>query len=212
MQKPLPELSTSSSMSKADFVTSLIFFVLGLYMIVEGLGMPGAGGFIEVGGEPGKVPVLLGVIIALLAIVLLFRAVVEGGHRLTQKTAGDVDEPSGAFRCTITAFGCALYAVGLLGSTIGGWTVMYQEATVLFICLFIVGFEWQSAPELGQKRWSRLLEKRPSVAAWLQSVFGFVTASQAPYLWLIFTALVQALLVAWGVTYLFEQEFYVKLP
>jgi hypothetical protein len=201
-----------SSMSKADFVTSLIFFVLGIYMIVEGLGMPGAGGFIEVGGEPGKVPVLLGAIITLFAIILLVRSVSERGYKLMQKADGEGPGPSGALRCAVTAIGCGFYAVGLLGAKFFGWTVMYQEATTLFIFLFIVGFEWQSATELGYHRWSRLQARRPSLAIWMQGTFGFISSARAPYLWLIFTALVQALLVAWGVTYLFEQEFYVKLP
>ena len=53
---------TPTPMAKADFISALVFLVLGVYMIVEGLRMPGAGGFIEVGGEPGKVPILLGAI------------------------------------------------------------------------------------------------------------------------------------------------------
>jgi hypothetical protein len=201
-----------SFMSKADFVTSLIFFVLGIYMIVEGLGMPGAGGFIEVGGEPGKVPVLLGIIITVLAIILLVRSVLQHGYRLTQKSDGEGPGTSGALRCAFTAIGCGFYAVGLLGAKFNGWSVAYQEATTLFIFLFIVGFEWQWAPELGHHRWTRLQARRPSLATWMQTTLGFISSARAPYLWLIFTALAQALLVAWGVSYLFEQEFYVKLP
>jgi hypothetical protein len=199
-------------MSKADFVTSLIFFVLGVYMVVEGLGMPGAGGFIEVGGEPGKVPVLLGTIIAIFALVLLIRSVSEQGYKLMQKANGEGPGLTGTLRCALTAIGCSFYAVGLLGAKFAGWTVMYQEATTLFIFLFIVGFEWQSAPELGQHRWTRLQSRRPALATWLEGTCGFISSAQAPFAWLIFIALLQAVLVAWGVAYLFEQEFYVKLP
>ena len=61
-------------MAKADFLTGLVIFVLGIYMVFEGLRMPGAGGFIEAGGEPGRVPVMLGAILALLALALISRA------------------------------------------------------------------------------------------------------------------------------------------
>ncbi len=199
-------------MPRADFLSSLVFFVLGIYMVMEGIAMPGAGGFIEVGGEPGKVPILLGVIIVFFSVILLFRSISEQGYKLTQKPAQEVAEPTGALRSALTAAGCSFYAVGLLGASIAGHDVMYHEATALFIFLFIVGFEWQSAPELGAGRWSWLQNKMPVVASTLQALFGFLSADRAPLVWVIVSALVQAVLVTWAVTYLFEQEFYVKLP
>ncbi|NQW01318.1 MAG: hypothetical protein HQ483_16560 [Rhodospirillales bacterium] len=201
-----------SSMAKADFITSLIFFVLGLYMIIEGLAMPGAGGFIEAGGEPGRVPVLLGCIVAFFATILLIRSVARKGHKLLENLEDTGIVTPGAWRCAATAAGCSLYAVGLLGATIGGWQVRYHEATAVFMFLFILGFEWEEAVELGGRRWNWLQARWPLLASGLAALFSSLPAARAPFVWLVFTALLQAVLVTWGVTYLFEQEFYVKLP
>jgi hypothetical protein len=199
-------------MAKADFITSLIFFVLGLYMIVEGLGMPGAGGFIEAGGEPGKVPILLGAIIAIFAVVLLLRAVSQGGHRLREGERIDPEDMRGYRRTAITAFGCSFYAVGLLGASFAGWAVPYSGATCLFMFLFILGFEWEFAPEIGARRWAWFSGIWPNAANGFAALFGPLRGSRAPYAWLVFVALVQSMLVTVAVTYLFEQQFFVKLP
>ena len=145
-------------MARADFFTSLILLALGIYMAVEGLRMPGAGGFIVRGGEPGRVPILIGVIIALLAVILLVRSVRRGGHRRGGIGLADPDVRSGAIRCGITALVCSVYAVGLLGSTLGGHEVRYDEATFLFLAVFIIGSEWGFAHELAdlrRERWTR---------------------------------------------------------
>lgn len=199
-------------MAKADFVSALVFFVLGLYMIEEGLGMPGAGGFIEEGGEPGRVPVLLGAIVALFALILLVRSVYRRGHRLMDGDGAGAMNHSGYIRSAITAVGCSVYAVGLVGTTIAGWQVPYEFATAVFLFLFIIGFEWDTAPEIGAARWAWVQVKWPAVARALAAVPSSLRGARAPYAWLTFTALVQAVLVTWAVSYLFEQEFYVLLP
>ena len=50
-----------------------VVFVLGVFMAVEGAGMPGPEqvSYIEEGGEPGRVPILVGVILAVFAAILL---------------------------------------------------------------------------------------------------------------------------------------------
>lgn len=199
-------------MARADFFTSIFFFILGIYMAFEGLRMPGAGQVIEPGGEPGRVPVMLGCIISFFAAVLLIRSIGQGGHR---RWVGDDDggvRRIGALRCAYTAIGCSLYAVGLVGSTILGWQVPYYFATCLFVFLFITAFEWEYALEYGGKRWQWLNRKFPAIAGFLQSAFGFLSSVKAPYVWLIVSALIQAVLVTWAITYVFEQELYVKLP
>ncbi len=207
-----PESVVDSPMAKADFISALIFFVLGIYMIAEGLKMPGAGGFIEVGGEPGKVPVLLGAIIAFFAIILLVRSVVRRGYRIWDVGAIDAESKNGILRIAITAVGCSFYAVGLLGAQIAGWDVLYHQATGFFIFIFVAGFEWEFAPDMGAQRWAWLTARWPSLAQKLTRFFGFIPVAHAPYVWIVFVALAQAVLVTWGVTYLFEQEFYVQLP
>jgi len=206
------ESHVNAPMAKADFISALVFFVLGVYMIEEGLKMPGAGGFIEVGGEPGKVPVLLGAIIAFFAVILLVRSVFRRGHRVWEIDAIASEDKNGIRRIVLTAAGCSFYAVGLLGGHFAGWEVMYHQATGLFIFVFITAFEWEFAPELGAQRWAWLNSKLPSLGRTFRTVFSFISPTQAPYVWIIAMALLQAVLVTWGVTYLFEQEFYVQLP
>lgn len=203
-------------MARADFFASIIFFVLGVYLAYEGLGMPGAGPIIEPGGEPGRVPVLLGVIISVCAAALLVRSVGRGGHRSVVSEGSNVtdsdDLKPGRIRGILTAVGCSFYAVGLVGSSWFDWNVPYRVATGLFILLFIVASEWGLAPELGRARWAWLNNKLPRIARFFASVFGFLGTSKAPYVWLFASASIQALLVTWAVTHLFEQEFYVTLP
>jgi hypothetical protein len=198
--------------ARADFFTSLIFLALGIYMVEEGLRMPGAGGFIVRGGEPGRVPLLIGAIIALLAVALLVRAVRQGGHRARGTRPTDQDARSGTIRCAVTALVCSFYAVGLLGSSIAGYEIQYDQATFLFLAVFIIGSEWSFAPELAAMRRERWTRRAPRLTRLAQGMLGFVPAAYAPYVWLIVLALVQAALVAWTVGYVFENEFYVKLP
>lgn len=199
-------------MARADFLTSLVLLALGLYMTVEGLRMPGAGGFIVRGGEPGRVPVMLGAIIALLAVILLVRAVRQGGARLRGVGLADPDVRSGAARCALTALVCSVYAVGLLGAAIGGYEVQYRDATFLFLAVFIIGSEWGFAHELAELRRERWARRAPGLARAVRDFLGFVPAAYAPYVWLVALALLQAALVSWIVAYVFESQFYVKLP
>jgi len=199
-------------MAKADFITAIVFFLLGVYMIFEGLKMPGAGGFIERGGEPGRVPVLLGAIIAGFAAILLIRSVIAGGHRLDELAAAGTLNRVGVVRGVATAVGCSVYAVGLVGAHIFGWKVPYSLVTGLFVFVFIAAFEWQDAAESGARRWQWLCRRLPAVAGGLRAPFVFLAPRDAAYVWLLLTAGLQAVIVAAAVTYLFEQQFYVTLP
>lgn len=201
-------------MPRADFVSALIFFVLGVFMIVSGTRMPGQEevSYIELGGEPGRVPILLGGIIAFFSLVLLIRSVRADGHRLWVGRSVAGTDRVGLIRTLGAIIGCSVYAVGLVGASLGGWKVPYVWATGVFVFFFIVAFEWELAPRIAARRWAGTLEKRPGLARWLQSTFGFLPPSRAPYVWLLVTASIQAVLVAMIVTYVFEKEFFVTLP
>jgi hypothetical protein len=90
--------------------------------------------------------------------------------------------------------------------------VPYEIGTGIFVFGFIVGFDWQEAREYGAYRWERVSRRWPDFAANLRRSAGDGLVDAAPYLWLIATALLQAVIVTAAVTYLFEQEFYVTLP
>lgn len=199
-------------MAKADFLTGLVLLALGTYMIVEGLGLPGAGGFIEAGGEPGRVPIMLGAAIACLALVLIVRAARAGGYRLGGGAPLGDDERVGVRRCALTAALCAVYAVGLIGAEIAGWRVAYHQATFVFVFVFIVVFEADSARENAARTHGVLSRAVPGLVRALGDVFAFVPPRAAPYAWLASVALAQAAIVTALVTWLFERQFYVKLP
>lgn len=207
----MPQPQTQPMMAKADFLSSVVFFVLGIYMISEGLQMPGAGGFIEEGGEPGRVPILLGAIIASFAAILLVRSISMGGHRLRGLGATGSANRVGLVRGIATTIGCSLYAVGLVGAQFAGWRMPYSLATGLFVFVFIAGFEWQDAAEAGARRWEWVSRRLPALAGLLRAAFGFL-GGRAAHAWLLFTAGLQAVIVAGVVTYVFEQQFYVTLP
>jgi len=158
------------------------------------------------------VPVLLGSIVALFALILLVRSVYRRGYLLMVRDPAVPVDHSGYVRTAVTAVICSVYAVGLVGATIAGWQVPYEFATAVFLFLFIVGFEWDTAPELGTARWAWLQAKWPKVAGVLAAVPAPLRGARGPYAWLIFNALLQAVLVSWAVSYLFEKEFYVLLP
>lgn len=199
-------------MHKADFITSLVLLGLAIYMIVEGWRLPGAGGFIEIGGEPGRVPVMLGIAIGLLALLLLARAIAGGGHRIFDRSALPSSVKVGAARCAAAAVICSFYAVGLVGAEVGGWRVPYPLATFLFLFAFVLLFEWRFAPELGAATRDFANRRAPSLARVAAAMTSRLPAGTAPYLWLFAMALLQAVIVTFAVTWLFESQFYVKLP
>lgn len=203
---------STSRMHAADFWTSIVFFVVGVYMAVEGLGMPGAGGFIEKGGEPGRVPVLLGVIIALLAVIMMIRAVRNGGYRLSSLKTSDEMEKIGLWRCGVTAVGCTFYAVGLIGAEIAGIDISYRFATAVFVFGFILLAEWEQAPEHGASRWRKTHARWPGLAGIFAAIGRPLPPVWRPYAWLIFNAAMMAIIVSAIVTVVFERYFFVALP
>lgn len=200
-----------SPMARADFFTGILLFMLGAYLLVEGLRMPGAGGYIEA-GESREVPVMLGVIIALLALILVVRALRAGARQRWQDGERTVVDSDGVVRGVLTAVWCGCYALAMLGFTTGGWQFTYRGATVLFLLVFIVGFEWGNAKDLGARRWAWLGQAFPSIARLLQPLSRMPGARFGSYLWLICVASAQALVATWVIAWLFEQKFYVQLP
>lgn len=205
---------SQSEMPRADFLSGLFFFVIGLYMIVEGMGMPGPAevSYIEKGGEPGRVPIVVGSAIAIFALLLLIRAIGDGGYRLSPRRELDEHTRSGVIRSATTTVICTVYAVGLLGARIGGWDVSYELATAIFVFVFIIVFDWESAPARGSARWRQIQRYWPAFASRWRDLSATGLTAAAPYLWLIAMALLQSIIVTVAVTYLFEQQFFVTLP
>lgn len=203
---------STSRMHAADFWASIVFFVVGVYMAVVGLGMPAAGGFIEEGGEPGRVPMLLGSIIALLAVFLLVRSVRYGGYRLSAIKTTDPVETTGLWRCSVTALGCTVYAVGLVGARVRGIDMPYDVATALFVFGFIVLAEWADAREHGARRWQKTQARFPTLAGMAAAIGQPLPPDWRPYAWLMVNAALMAVIISAIVSIVFERYFFVALP
>ncbi len=168
--------------ARNDFLQGVAFCAFGLYMAVEGFGMPGAGGFIEAGGEPGRVPVMLGIIIGTLGATLMARSARAALTWLRQRPPREVDDSINPRVALMTAAGCTLYGVVLIGLQIGGWKVPFSLGTALFVFAFIVIAEWN----MPERRAGRL-------PRWVSAAMFAVAISIA-------------------VSFVFERWFFVTLP
>ena len=198
-------------MPKADFLTGLVLLAVSAMLIGEGLTLPGAGGLIMKGGEPGRVPLFLGLVIATMAVVLVVRAISQNGHRLRMTGTLDDEKKRALGRALAVATGGTLY-VALLGHNFSGAEIDYVLLTFGFIFTFIVIAEWKLAPAISERRWQALDRRAPTTAARLASTFSFVPPAYAPYVWLLMTAAFQATILAAIVSYVFEKQFFVQLP
>jgi hypothetical protein len=198
-------------MPRADFLTGLALLIVSAMLIGEGLTLPGAGGLIMKGGEPGRVPLFLGFVIATMAVVLIVRAVSQNGHRLREVIAVDNENKRALGRALAVAVGGTLY-VGLLGHNFSGADLDYALLTFGFIFTFIVIAEWKLAPEIAGRRWQALNRRAPAMAARIAAMLSFITPARGPYIWLFITATFQAAVLTVLVAYVFEKQFFVQLP
>lgn len=201
-------------MPRADFITGLVLLAVAAFLVGEGLSLPGAGGLIMKGGEPGRVPIFLGLCIAAMAVVLVVRAISQNGHKLAGSfsLAGlDTERKQALVRALAVAAGGTLY-VALLGRNFSGADLDYAFFTFVFMLAFIVVADWNRAGEIAGKRWQALERRAPAAAARLANGVPLVTPARAPYVWLIVTATIQSALLASVIAYVFEKQFFVTLP
>lgn len=198
-------------MPRADFITSLVLFVVSAMLVGEGLSLPGAGGLIMKGGEPGRVPVFLGLCIAAMAIVLLVRSISQNGHRLRGVLDFDAMQKGALMRALAVAAGGTFY-VALLGHDFSGADLDYVVLTFAFILVFIVIADWKRAPEIAGRRWQAFERRAPTTAARIAGGVAFISSARAPYVWLFTTATIQSAILAITIAYVFEKQFFVRLP
>jgi putative tricarboxylic transport membrane protein len=132
-------------MRRADLVTGLILALLGLGVVWASLDMPRfADRNVNPYTAPGLVPGVLGAIILVLGSVLLVRAALAGGWRVSEAR---IASGPGVQRLLLCLILCLGYAAGLVGR------LPFWLATFLFVTLFVVLFEW---PRSAGRRWRRL--------------------------------------------------------
>jgi putative tricarboxylic transport membrane protein len=96
---------------------------------------------------PGLTPGLLGLVVVLLAVALLARSLRAGGWRLSRGESGA--EPAQR-RAAVRRVGLALLlTVGYAGGLVG--RIPFWLATVLFVFLFVVAFEWRADATAAQR-------------------------------------------------------------
>lgn len=123
-------------MTRADFVTGLVFMALGGAALAASLAMPRfENRDVEPFTVPGLVPGILALVILVLGGVLAGRAARQGGWRLSRR-----ETPAGIGaewrRLTLALVLCLGYAAGLVG------TLPFWLATLLFVSAFVMVFTW----------------------------------------------------------------------
>ena len=137
-------------MIRKDFITSIVLIAFSISVIVMSYTMPRLEHRgIDPLSAPGVVPGFIGVILLVLALILFFRSIKNGGYRVwatgRDSDAGDRNWGA-ACRVLLTLVLSLMYAVGFLGK------VNYSVATAAYIFGFICIFEL----EPGQKPAARI--------------------------------------------------------
>lgn len=132
---------------RRDLITALVLVALGAYVIAESARMPR---YTNLGVNPytvpGIVPAVLGAVIALLATLLLLRAMVAWRRKGTVPGVAGADEPGSAPRLLLTLALTLGYGFGLVGQ------MPFWLATFLFVWAFLLVFEVRTALDAGGGR------------------------------------------------------------
>jgi len=137
-----------SNMPRADFVVSILLFVLGIAVTWHSLNMPR---FEDQGGtfldSPGIVPAGLGILIAFFAFLVLLRSISRKGYRLglNGRTVGAALRDVHTVRMLATIGLCLLYAFVLLP------LMRFVPSTLIFVFAFIAVFEYDAKKNLASQ-------------------------------------------------------------
>ena len=158
-------------MNKADFFTSIFLFLLGLIVFIISIRMPT---FRELGANPysapGIVPMILGVIIAIMGAILFARSVIRKGYKISLSFQGlKLFFKNNSIKRLLIALFLSVFYVILLGK------INYFLLTAIYIFLFVWSFELKTKKTL-------------------------------------FFALLEAVLIAACISYVFRYLFLVTLP
>jgi putative tricarboxylic transport membrane protein len=178
--------------AKADKWTSLVFFALGLAMLIGGFTMDRLEiRQIHPASIPGLVPMILGAAMMLCSLLLFRSARNRSGDDPSDHLANDApantgDEPSGTTGPSLSNLGFAalysiIYAIFLVGS------MPFALATAIYIAAFYLHFTWHQGTGNAQAPLNRRL---------LHLAFGIGFAA----------------LSAYAIASLFQYGFLVRLP
>ena len=137
-------------MIKKDFITSIVLIVFSISIMVMSYTMPrlerrGIDPF----SAPGVVPGMIGIVLLILALILFFRSVRQGGYRIFHKETNRDDRvqyQGAATRVLLTLFISLIYAIGFLGR------FNYSISTAIYIFTFICLFEFRPGKTLSDQK------------------------------------------------------------
>ena len=129
---------TEKSMTKADFITSIVLLAFGIAVVVMSIQMPTVADANQSKySAPGIVPGFIGVMLTLLSLSMLIRSIRRKGMQeiVPKGAAKDLLAQESTSRILKTTALCAAYAL-LLGK------IWFPLPTFLFIFSFIILFEY----------------------------------------------------------------------
>jgi putative tricarboxylic transport membrane protein len=132
------------NMPKADFVVSILLMGFGVWIVLHSLQMPR---FQELNADPlsvpGIVPGILGTVIFLLSLVVFIRSLTRRGYQLgvNRQTLKNFFQDTSSQRMLLTIGICIVYGIFMVGS------MNYYPATFIFVLVFIILFQFRSAPD-----------------------------------------------------------------
>ncbi|WP_434359980.1 tripartite tricarboxylate transporter TctB family protein [Parasalinivibrio latis] len=127
---------------RSDWILSSLFALIGLLFVYEGINLPGPEtvSYIEKGGEPGRMPVILGVINLIFALILFFRKPVDVPPGKSQNSEIRQQLARGGL---FTGALCVVFALGFIFFAMQASEAMFGILCFLFISIFVVFFEWK---------------------------------------------------------------------
>jgi len=166
-------------MHKADFVTALVLIAFSITVIVLSVQMPRLEHReINPYTIPGLVPGFLGIIIGVLSVILLVRAMANGGFRFAGggTSLSEWIRSGEARRIGLTIVLSVIYALGMIGR------VPYVVATLLYIFAFILVFEWKAGEPVAAHRRVMIIAAIEAILATLviAGVFRYVFLVDLP--------------------------------
>jgi len=129
---------TEKSMTKADFVTSIVLLAFGITVVFMSVQMPTmADANQSKFSAPGIVPGFIGVMLSLLSLTMLIRSIKRKGMReiVAKNATKDLLAQETTSRILKTLVICVVYVL-LLGK------IWFPLPTALFIFAFIIMFEY----------------------------------------------------------------------
>ena len=119
-------------MALADRFSAIVFFTLGIALLIGGWTMDRLEiRHIHPASIPGLVPIILGILLALCAVLLFYSSFAKAGHE-----QAEVIQAGSWTRLVMTASLCTVYALGLIG-----W-LSYFWATAVFTFAFSLAFSF----------------------------------------------------------------------